>query len=104
MSWKGLSKSINEVRVHFAGNDAAAAGLKSFISTQLPILKSQNPTLPIHVRESFSAVPTIVARYSITINHVDCANLSLDMGIEKSVDVTGMDESAVAKALTSLMS
>jgi NADH dehydrogenase (ubiquinone) 1 alpha subcomplex subunit 2 len=79
---------LRELRVHFSRQDPAAQGLTAFLNKQYQLLKNKHPTLPILVREANNAAPKIVARF--------------DLGVEKALDVAGMDEDQVKRAVDQL--
>jgi len=86
----GLSKVVKEVRLHFCQTNSNSNGLRNFVKTHYGEIKKHNPDLPVLIRECSQVKPRVVARY--------------DFGVEKSVDVSGLDSQQIETQFESLLS
>mmetsp|Transcript_6728 Transcript_6728/g.7503 ORF Transcript_6728/g.7503 Transcript_6728/m.7503 type:complete len:94 (+) Transcript_6728:31-312(+) len=87
-AWRGMSKSMQELRIQFCQWGPASEGLRAFVKGNYASMKQANPQLPILVRECSGANARLIARY--------------DFGKEKAVVVDGLDEAGIAKHLLTL--
>ena len=58
----GASTALRELRLHLCQKSSASAGARDFVSQHYPSLKSENPQLPILVRECSGIAPRVWAR------------------------------------------
>ena len=90
MAWRSaLSRSVQEIRIHFCPTAPASAGAKEFVIAQYAELKKANPSLPILVRDASGAEARVTARF--------------DFGKEKSVSLQGVDAKGVQAKLEELV-
>jgi len=89
MSWRdSLLRVAQEIRIQFAPQASTSQAIKKFVSNEYIGLKSKNPTIPILIRESPHIAPRITVRY--------------DYGIEKSIDLSGVDSAGIEQKLSEL--
>jgi NADH dehydrogenase (ubiquinone) 1 alpha subcomplex subunit 2 len=90
MAWRSnLSKNLQELRIHLSQASAGSQGARDFVMSTYRELKQANPKFPILVREAESAQAKLIARF--------------DFGVEKSVNVEGMDAAGIGKQLEQLV-
>ncbi|CAG8616861.1 474_t:CDS:2 [Acaulospora morrowiae] len=64
MTWKNLlSKNLKELRVHFCQTSPASSGVRDFIASSYPSIKSANPHFPFLIREASGVEARFFARY-----------------------------------------
>ncbi|CAK9783726.1 NADH dehydrogenase 10.5K chain [Cutaneotrichosporon oleaginosum] len=88
MSFKQLPKAVKELRLHLCQNSAASAGVRQFIKSSYPALKSSNPDVKVLVREAQGVAPRAFVRF--------------DRGVEAQTGLENLSEKDVAAALTKL--
>ena len=76
-------------RFHVCQTGAGSQGTRDFLMKNYQALKTQNPALPILVRESSGVQAKLWARFG--------------KGVEKSAALEGLDAAAVGKSLASLV-
>lgn len=90
MAWRGsISKSMKELRILLCQSSPASAPTRTFVEKNYKDLKSLNPKLPILIRECSGVQPQMWARY--------------DMGVERCVNLDGLTEPQILKALENLV-
>ncbi|XP_010530655.1 PREDICTED: NADH dehydrogenase [ubiquinone] 1 alpha subcomplex subunit 2 [Tarenaya hassleriana] len=90
MAWRGnLSRCMKELRILLCQSSPASASTRTFVEKNYKDLKSLNPKFPILIRECSGIQPQMWARY--------------DMGVERCVDLDGMSEPQILKALEELV-
>lgn len=90
MAWRGhLSRNLKELRILFCQTSPASSSTRAFVENNFKDLKTLNPKFPILVRECSGIEPQLWARY--------------DMGVEKGVQLEGMSEGQILKALEDLV-
>ncbi|KFK35234.1 hypothetical protein AALP_AA5G257600 [Arabis alpina] len=88
-SWRGnISKCMKELRILLCQSSPASAPARAFVEKNYKDLKSLNPKLSILIRECSGIQPQMWARY--------------DMGVERCVNLDGMSEPQILKALEDL--
>ncbi|CAN4100936.1 unnamed protein product [Withania somnifera] len=89
MAWRSnLARNLRELRILFSPSSSESASTRSFIEKNYRDLKTQNPKLPILIREASSVEPQLWARY--------------DLGVERGIRLEGLTEEQIAKALEDL--
>ncbi|KAM3231908.1 NADH dehydrogenase [ubiquinone] 1 alpha subcomplex subunit 2 [Capsicum chinense] len=89
MAWRSnLSRNLKELRILFSPSASESATTRLFIEKNYRDLKTQNPKLPILIREASSIEPQLWARY--------------DLGVERGIKLEGLTEEQIAKALEDL--
>ncbi|XP_020591534.1 NADH dehydrogenase [ubiquinone] 1 alpha subcomplex subunit 2 [Phalaenopsis equestris] len=89
-SWRGhLSRSVKELRFLYCQTSPASLPAREFVHRNYKDLKTLNPKLPILIRESSGVEPQLWARY--------------DMGVERYVQLEGLTEFQINKALEELV-
>ncbi|OAY43795.1 NADH dehydrogenase [ubiquinone] 1 alpha subcomplex subunit 2 [Manihot esculenta] len=89
MAWRGqLSRNIKELRILLCQSSPASSSARSFVEKNYKDLKTLNPKLPILIRESTGIKPQLWARY--------------DMGVERCIQLEGLSEPQISKALEDL--
>ena len=83
-----FSKAVRELRVHLCQKSASSSGVRKFIEQNYVDLKKLNQQTPILIRECSNVEPKLWARY--------------EMGKEKHIPLTNMNESQVLSALEKL--
>ncbi|CAA7045125.1 unnamed protein product [Microthlaspi erraticum] len=90
MAWRGnISKSLKELRILLCQSSQSSSSARTFVETNYKDLKSLNPKFPFLIRECSGIQPQMWARY--------------DMGVERCVNLNGMNESQILKALEDLV-
>ncbi|KAH7316585.1 thioredoxin-like protein [Stachybotrys elegans] len=84
-----FSNSLREVRFLFCQTSEHSAGVRTFLNRAYPIMKKNNPNIPIMIREASGTQPKIYARY--------------DFGIEKSQSLESMTDKQIEDAVTGLV-
>ncbi|KAH0663340.1 hypothetical protein KY290_030326 [Solanum tuberosum] len=89
MAWRSnLSRNLKELRILFSPSSSESAATRAFIEKNYRDLKTQNPKLPILIREASSIEPQLWARY--------------DLGVERGIRLEGLTEEQISKALEDL--
>ena len=97
MSWKSLGSKIYEVRFAFCQRSSGSSGIRSFLRNEYLTMKSQNPTLPILIRESKDTLPRMTVRYNFgRENSIICDGLN-DVQIRDKLNQLSMDDSLIEK-------
>ncbi|KAF5835035.1 NADH:ubiquinone oxidoreductase 11 kDa subunit [Dunaliella salina] len=90
MAWRsGLSKALQELRIHVDQTAPASKGVRDFLMSNYAEMKKANPYFPILVRESAGAEAKLIARY--------------DQGVEKAMSVQGDTPAAITNKLEQLI-
>ncbi|GAB2218983.1 hypothetical protein Drorol1_Dr00006608 [Drosera rotundifolia] len=90
MAWRSqLSKNLKELRILFCQTSPASSHTREFVEKNYKVLKTENPKLPILIREAHGVEPQLWARY--------------DFGFEKGIRLEGMTEPQIFKALEDLV-
>ncbi|KAK6537069.1 hypothetical protein TWF281_001270 [Arthrobotrys megalospora] len=58
-----FSRQLKELRFHLCQSGAASGSLRSFITKSYPVMKKNNPEIPILIREAQGVPPRVFARY-----------------------------------------
>jgi len=77
---KALPAAVREIRLHLCQTGRGSSGVRSFVETAYPAIKSANPTLPILIREA-AGTP---ARAFVRFGH----------GVEKQASLQGVESAA----------
>ncbi|KFK25368.1 hypothetical protein AALP_AA8G104400 [Arabis alpina] len=89
-SWRGnISKSMKELRILLCQSSPSSSPARAFVEKNYKDLKSLNPKFPILIRECSGIQPQMWARY--------------DMGVERCVNLDGLSEPQILKALQDLV-
>ncbi|KAL8496865.1 hypothetical protein ACS0TY_020522 [Phlomoides rotata] len=89
MAWRGqLSRNLKELRILFSPTSPSSAPTRSFIENNYKELKTKNPKLPILIREATGIEPQLWARF--------------DLGIERGIQLEGLNEEQISSALQDL--
>jgi len=65
LSLTKFTSSLKELRFHLCPYGASSKGIREYVAKQVPILKKNNPELPILVRECSGIQPRLWARYDL---------------------------------------
>ncbi|KAK3694815.1 thioredoxin-like protein [Podospora appendiculata] len=84
-----FTKTLKEVRFLFCQTGEQSAATRSFLTRAYPIMKKNNPSTPIMLREAAGTLPKIYARY--------------EYGQEKSQTLEGLSDKQIEEAVTSLV-
>ncbi|KAM7205365.1 NADH-ubiquinone oxidoreductase [Rhypophila sp. PSN 637] len=84
-----FTKTLKEVRFLFCQTGEHSAAARSFLARAYPIMKKNNPTTPIMLREAAGTLPKVYARY--------------EFGQEKSQTLEGLSDKQIEEAVTSLV-
>ncbi|KAM7222804.1 NADH-ubiquinone oxidoreductase [Rhypophila decipiens] len=84
-----FTKTLKEVRFLFCQTGEHSAATRSFLTRAYPIMKKNNPTTPIMLREAAGTLPKVYARY--------------EFGQEKSQTLEGLSDKQIEEAVTSLV-
>lgn len=82
-----LPRSIREVRLLLCKGQPSEGG-RQFVVEKYAAIKMANPLLPFLVREAMGITPTLTARF--------------EHGVEKVVQIAGLNSADVAKKLSEL--
>ena len=82
------SSALRELRLHLCQKSSASAGARDFVSKHYSSLKTEQPRLPVLVRECSGMAPRLWARYSF--------------GQERSEDLSGKSADEVMAVLKKL--
>ncbi|KRY84989.1 NADH dehydrogenase [ubiquinone] 1 alpha subcomplex subunit 2 [Trichinella pseudospiralis] len=82
--------ALKELRIHLCQTSEASSGLRNFIQEYYVPVKTENPKLPILIRECSGAVPKIWARF--------------ERGREVDMNVSNLPASEILKRLNSMIS
>ncbi|KAH6630455.1 thioredoxin-like protein [Chaetomium sp. MPI-SDFR-AT-0129] len=84
-----FAKGLKEVRFLFCQTGEHSSATRSFLTRAYPIMKKNNPTTPIMLREAQGTLPRIYARY--------------EFGKEKSESLEGLSDKQIEDAVTQLV-
>ncbi|KAG7571159.1 hypothetical protein FFLO_00832 [Filobasidium floriforme] len=86
---KQIPKSLKELRVHMCQTSPSSQGLRQFVLSNYPALKSSNPDLKVLIREARGVEPRVFARF--------------EHGRETQTSFADMSESEVSERLSNLV-
>ncbi|KAG8724695.1 hypothetical protein FRC09_015606 [Ceratobasidium sp. 395] len=86
---KAFPKAIRELRLLGCQTGQGSAGLREFIASTYPSIKSANPNLPVLIREAQGTPARVFVRY--------------ERGVERHVDVDGLPAAEVSKKISTLL-
>ncbi|KAK3990293.1 thioredoxin-like protein [Cladorrhinum sp. PSN332] len=84
-----FAKGLKEVRFLFCQTGDHSAATRSFLTRAYPIMKKNNPSIPIMLREAEGTVPKVYARYAL--------------GKEKSHTLEGLSDKEIEETVTQLV-
>lgn len=87
---RALSPAIREIRILCSQTGAASAGTRQFIQANYPVIKQNNPDLPVMIREARGTPARVFARF--------------ERGVEKHVELDNMSSSDVESKVNQLLS
>ncbi|KAL7419900.1 hypothetical protein Q5752_005816 [Cryptotrichosporon argae] len=87
---KQLPAALKEVRLHLCQTGSSSSGLRKFIQSTYPALKSTNPDLKVLIREAAGIEPRAFARF--------------ERGAETQIPLSNLSEKDVSAALARLFS
>ncbi|KAL6582458.1 hypothetical protein OROMI_006472 [Orobanche minor] len=89
MAWMGqVSRNLKELRILFSPASSSSSSTRAFIENNYKVLKTQNPKLPILIREATGIEPQLWARF--------------DLGVERGIRLEGLNVEQISKALEDL--
>ena len=95
--WKNLTNKIFEVRFAFCQRSSGSSGVRSFLRNEYLTMKSQNPTLPILIRECQNTLPRMTVRYNFgRENTIICDGLN-DIQIRDKLNELAIDQQTIGK-------
>ncbi|RWS22764.1 NADH dehydrogenase-like protein [Leptotrombidium deliense] len=83
-----FTPQLKEIRIHLCQKSPQSQGLRDFVKKYYTDLKSENPSLPILIRECSGVEPKIWTRF--------------EFGREKSAVVSGLPAEEILKAFSNL--
>ncbi|WRT65346.1 uncharacterized protein IL334_002289 [Kwoniella shivajii] len=86
---KQIPKSVKEVRLHFCQTSGHSAGVRKFIQSTYPSIKSSNPDLKFLIREASDISPRAFVRF--------------ERGAESQTPLADLSESQVSTELGRLI-
>ncbi|WVO24310.1 uncharacterized protein IAS62_005674 [Cryptococcus decagattii] len=86
---KQIPKAVKEIRLHFCQTSAASAGVRQFVQSSYPAVKSANPDLKFLIREASNISPRAFVRF--------------ERGVESEAQLSNLSEPDVGKVLTHLV-
>ncbi|KAL2269035.1 hypothetical protein VTJ83DRAFT_3881 [Remersonia thermophila] len=84
-----FAKGLKELRFLFCQTGDHSAATRSFLTRAYPIMKKNNPAIPILLREAQGTLPKVYARY--------------EFGKEKSESLEGLSDKQIEDAVTKLV-
>ncbi|KAL2117888.1 hypothetical protein VTJ04DRAFT_7548 [Mycothermus thermophilus] len=84
-----FAKGLKELRFLFCQTAEHSAATRSFLTRAYPIMKKNNPTTPILIREAHGTLPRVFARY--------------EFGKEKSESLEGLSDTQIEETVTKLV-
>ncbi|KAK0655811.1 NADH:ubiquinone oxidoreductase 10.5kD subunit [Cercophora newfieldiana] len=84
-----FSTALKEVRFHFCQTGERSAATRAFLTRAYPIMKKNNPAIPIMLREADGVAAKVYARY--------------DFGQERSQSLEGLSDKQIEETVTSLV-
>ncbi|KAJ4298702.1 hypothetical protein N0V88_003734 [Collariella sp. IMI 366227] len=66
-----FAKGVKELRFLFCQTGEHSAATRSFLTRAYPIMKKNNPAIPIMLREAQGTLPKIYARYGLSDKQVE---------------------------------
>ena len=96
--WKNLATKVFEVRFAFCQRGSGSSGIRSFLRNEYLSMKSQNPSLPILIRECQDTLPRMTVRYNFgRENTIICDGLS-DIQIREKLLSLATDNKALSQS------
>ncbi|WVQ83471.1 hypothetical protein IAT38_005612 [Cryptococcus sp. DSM 104549] len=86
---KQIPKAVKEIRLQFCQTSAASAGVRQFVQSAYPAVKSANPELKFLIREASNISPRAFVRF--------------EKGVERETQLANLSDSDVGKALEQLV-
>ncbi|ORY27642.1 thioredoxin-like protein [Naematelia encephala] len=87
---KQLPAAVKELRLHLCQTSEASQGLRKFIQSQYPSIKTAHPNLKVLIREASGVEPKAFVRF--------------ERGAESQTSLANLSEKDVASALSTLVS
>ncbi|KAK4136998.1 NADH dehydrogenase, alpha subcomplex, subunit 2 [Trichocladium antarcticum] len=84
-----FSKGLKELRFLFCQTAEQSSATRSFLTRAYPIMKKNNPSIPIMLREAQGTIPKVYARY--------------EFGKETSEILEGLSDKQIEEAVTKLV-
>ncbi|KAK3310887.1 thioredoxin-like protein [Chaetomium strumarium] len=84
-----FAKSLRELRFLFCQTAEHSSATRSFLARAYPIMKKNNPSIPIMLREAQGTLPRVYARY--------------EFGKEKSESLEGLSDKQIEETVTKLV-
>ncbi|UOH84863.1 hypothetical protein LQV05_001678 [Cryptococcus neoformans] len=94
---KQIPKAVKEIRLHFCQTSAASAGVRQFVQSSYPAVKSANPDLKFLIREASNISPRAFVRFAN--EGPSCT----ERGVESEAQLANLSEPDVGKVLTHLV-
>ncbi|KAF4610028.1 hypothetical protein D9613_010649 [Agrocybe pediades] len=74
---RAFPSALREIRILCSQTGQASAGTRQFIVSQYPVIKQNNPDLPVLIREATGTPARVFARFERGVEkHVELDNLS----------------------------
>ncbi|WVR04145.1 hypothetical protein IAU60_001144 [Kwoniella sp. DSM 27419] len=86
---KQIPKAVKEIRLHFCQTSGHSAGVRKFVQSAYPSIKSSNPELKFLIREASDVSPRAFVRF--------------ERGVESQTPLSDLSESQVATELGKLV-
>ncbi|CCA75570.1 probable nadh-ubiquinone oxidoreductase 10.5 kDa subunit [Serendipita indica DSM 11827] len=84
-----LSPALREIRLLFCQTGTASAGTRHFVLSAYPLIKKNNPDLPVLIREAQGTPARAFARF--------------ERGVERHVELEGLSAEQVEQKVTDLL-
>ncbi|KXX79255.1 NADH dehydrogenase [ubiquinone] 1 alpha subcomplex subunit 2 [Madurella mycetomatis] len=84
-----FAKGLKELRFLFCQTAEHSSATRSFLTRAYPIMKKNNPSIPIMLREAQGTFPKVYARY--------------EFGKERSQTLEGLSDKQIEEAVTQLV-
>ncbi|PSS21858.1 hypothetical protein M430DRAFT_40671 [Amorphotheca resinae ATCC 22711] len=84
-----FSQALKEVRFLFCQTGEHSGPTRSFLARAYPIMKKNNPNIPIMLREAAGTQPKVYARY--------------EFGVEKSESLVGLSDKEIEDKVAGLV-
>ncbi|AEO65297.1 55bb92d4-b3ec-43d2-b010-0efeacf8f7b7 [Thermothielavioides terrestris] len=84
-----FAKGLKELRFLFCQTAEHSAATRSFLTRAYPIMKKNNPSIPILLREAQGTLPRVYARY--------------EFGKETSESLEGLSDKQIEETVTKLV-
>ncbi|TPX39176.1 hypothetical protein SeMB42_g06426 [Synchytrium endobioticum] len=85
-----MSRALKELRIHLCQTSPGSQGVREYIAKNYLKMKSENPLLPVLIREVGGIQARVFGRYG--------------MGAEKKIILDGLSEDQVAGKIQELLS